>query len=156
MQEERRRKDRITTNKGYRLVYMPEHPRADRSGYVFEHIVVWERYHNKQLPDGWVIHHIDMVKTNNVPENLMALTVSEHTILHHTGSKRTPETRQKISERAKERLKDKSKHWHYKEIDVLALSREVADGATVKSVCEKYNINKTTYYKKLKEATNNG
>lgn len=28
---------------------------------------------------------------------------------------------------------------------------EVKHGSTVKSVCKKYGINKTTYYKKLKE-----
>ena len=35
---------------GYNMVRNTEHPRAGGNGYVFEHILVWEEYHQKQVP----------------------------------------------------------------------------------------------------------
>ena len=56
---------------------MPEHPRALSNGYVFEHLVVWEKHHNP-LPDGWHIHHINGIKNDNRIENLQAMPGREH------------------------------------------------------------------------------
>lgn len=142
------------SSQGYILVKCPDHPRADSKGYVFEHILVWETHHGKPVPDGYVVHHKDKDKTNNAPTNLVAMSNGEHTAMHHIGRKRSDETKKKISIWAKERLKDKRNHPRYKNIDILSLASEVSRGATIKSVCEKYNINKTTYYKKLKEISN--
>lgn len=61
------------------------------------------------------------------------------------------ETKRKIAIAAKTRLSCKENHPRYKNIDVSSMLLEVKRGSTVKSVCEKYGINKTTYYKKLKE-----
>ena len=37
------------TNKGYVMEYHPNHPRADKKGYVFAHIVAYEkRQYGKQ------------------------------------------------------------------------------------------------------------
>jgi len=66
---------------GYRMLRNPKHHRAQKRGYVFEHIIVWEKAHNQNLPEGWVIHHLNGVKTDNHPENLVALSSKEH--LHY-------------------------------------------------------------------------
>lgn len=138
------------TSKGYKLVKMPEHHRADSKGYVLEHIVVWEKAHHKSVPDGYVVHHINGIKTDNRPENLQLMSVSEHIIYHNQHRIYSEETRSKISQKAKERLSSPENHPSYKKVDVLQMQKEINEGKTVKNVCEKYGINKTTYYKKIK------
>lgn len=140
-----------TKNKhGYVLLYVPEHPRANCKR-VFEHIVVWEKANNMSVPEGYVIHHKNGIKDDNRIDNLQLMTIADHVILHHTNSKRTAETKKKISEFQTERLKDKRNHPKYKDIPIEELARLVERGETVVQVCKKYNICKQTYYKKLKE-----
>jgi len=57
---------------------IPDHPRANARGYVKEHVLVWEEAHGKPLPDGWVIHHLNGIKTDNRPENLEAMPNGNH------------------------------------------------------------------------------
>ena len=68
----------ITYASGYRKLWKPEHPRANKQGYVFEHIMVWEKTHGKPVPKGWVVHHFNAVKTDNRPENLVAMSRAAH------------------------------------------------------------------------------
>ena len=77
-------------NHGYRLIYNPEHSRANHAGYVFEHILVMEKYLGRCLKyygfknkDNEVCHHIDRDKLNNDISNLKLMTDSEHIKLHH-------------------------------------------------------------------------
>jgi len=73
---------RYINNSGYVLVWTPNYPRAYKysgnRGYVLEHILVWEQYHNQILPSGWHIHHLNGIKTDNRPENLKALPRKVH------------------------------------------------------------------------------
>lgn len=64
--------------------------------YTYEplHRVVYRKY-NGNIPQGYVIHHLDGDKTNNSPSNLIALTPNDHSRLHKTSS--NPETSRKIS-----------------------------------------------------------
>lgn len=57
---------------------MPDHPRANGRGYVKEHVLVWEEAHRQELPDGWVIHHLNGIKNDNRPENLSAMPNGNH------------------------------------------------------------------------------
>ena len=57
---------------------MRSHPRANKQGYVREHILIWEEVHNKSLPDGWVVHHLNGIKSDNRPSNLIALPSKKH------------------------------------------------------------------------------
>lgn len=58
-----------------------------QSGYIqtedgeFEHRAVYKRVHG-QIPYGWIVHHLDYCKTNNEPENLMALPEHVHKYIH--------------------------------------------------------------------------
>ncbi|BCO11479.1 hypothetical protein GEOBRER4_n2798 [Citrifermentans bremense] len=47
-----------------------------------EHILVWERWHRKEVPRGWVIHHINENPSDNDPLNLIALPKRLHRELH--------------------------------------------------------------------------
>ena len=55
---------------GYVMVRVPEHPRAGRSHYVFEHIVVAEALLRRNLLEGETVHHINGIRDDNRPENL--------------------------------------------------------------------------------------
>lgn len=67
----------------YMRIYMPNHPRA-RQNYVTEQILVWEKTHGVSLPDEYIVHHLNNVKTDNRPENLLALSVLSHQRVHST------------------------------------------------------------------------
>jgi len=64
--------------KGYTVILMPEHPSANKEGYILEHRLVWERVHNRPLPIGYHLHHINGIKDDNRPINLLALPKKTH------------------------------------------------------------------------------
>ena len=90
-----------TTRAGYRQIHCPEHPRADSSGYVMEHILVWEQSTGVPVPLNCCIHHLNGKKADNRIQNLCMMQHSAHTVFHHTGASRSEETRRKIAERKK-------------------------------------------------------
>lgn len=49
-----------------------------KHAYRGEHIVVWEQAHGRPLPQGWVVHHLNGVKTDNRPENLAGMPRHQH------------------------------------------------------------------------------
>jgi len=69
--------------KDYWLIYKPEYPQSRKSGYILEHIFIWEQANGKIVPKGWHVHHKNGVSTDNRPENLEALSSSKHTKLHN-------------------------------------------------------------------------
>ena len=68
--------------RGYALVLCPEHPKADFNGYIPEHRLALEKRLGRFLKPGEVVHHIDMDKSNNSPDNLVALNRREHQQYH--------------------------------------------------------------------------
>jgi len=77
------RKKPYIVKKGYRKLLIPKHSRADKKGYVFEHIVVMETYLGRSLVKNEVVHHIDHDRGNNKIENLMLFdSHSKHMAYH--------------------------------------------------------------------------
>lgn len=40
--------------------------------------IVWEQTHGQPLPKGWVIHHLNGIKDDDRPENLLAMPKNKH------------------------------------------------------------------------------
>lgn len=68
------------------------------------HRLLFCKYNDCTLEDikGVHIHHIDGDAFNNSKENLMAISPSDHSILHHKGVKLTEEHKKNISKSLKE------------------------------------------------------
>ncbi len=47
-----------------------------------EHVLIAEKALGKRLPKGVLVHHVNEVKTDNRPENLVICTISYHTLIH--------------------------------------------------------------------------
>jgi hypothetical protein len=62
----------------------PNHPHLAIPGWMHcqEHIIVWEATHNRLVPDGYLVHHIDTVKDHNNADNLELQKKGAHTSHH--------------------------------------------------------------------------
>lgn len=76
---------RVTTafGGGYVGVLMPDHPRANTTGYVLEHVLVAEVALGRHLPEGVQVHHVNGDPADNRPENLVTCEdQAYHQLLH--------------------------------------------------------------------------
>jgi len=60
------------------LVFAPEHPKADKYGYVKEHIIVGEQKVGRLLRGDEMVIHRNGVKLDNRPENILVVRRAEH------------------------------------------------------------------------------
>jgi hypothetical protein len=74
--------NRVKHSKGYALTYIPSHPRANVSGYVWDHILVIEKHIGTLLSETLIAHHIDFDRTNNDINNLHVCTRKENSKLN--------------------------------------------------------------------------
>lgn len=89
-----RRTFRSVRPDGYVLVCDPDHPLAQKNGYVYEHRKVWFDSHGP-IPPNHQIHHKNHDPSDNRLENLECLSNSAHQIEH----KSTPRSRYRRSRR---------------------------------------------------------
>lgn len=68
---------------GYLMVLSKSHPNRNKKGYVFEHILVMEKYLGRFLKTGETIHHKNRNRRDNRIENLhLCSTPGEHQSIH--------------------------------------------------------------------------
>lgn len=75
-------KTKMDTN-GYKYIYAPGHPWANKSGKIYEHVYVVCMSIGRKLDKDECVHHKDRDRTNNSLDNLQLMTHSEHLRLHH-------------------------------------------------------------------------
>lgn len=67
-------------DKGYVLVWEPEHPNKSQGGWQFEHRLVVEQALGRYLVTAEQVDHINQDKADNRIENLQVLDASSHSI----------------------------------------------------------------------------
>ena len=95
-------------SEGYIQIWSPSHPRADTKRLVFEHMLVWEKAQGRSLPFNWTIHHINGIRDDNRPGNLLACPKGNH---HYALLLQSLRTRIRALEAENRRLKLQGKLW---------------------------------------------
>lgn len=140
---------RKRTPKGYVVLCIKTHPNGDKAhGYIFEHRVVMEMKLGRYLTENEVVHHKNEIKHDNRLENLELMEHGEHTTMHHTGAKRSIETKEKLSIRAKKRMENRKNNPAYKDIDKQLIDM-VEQGCKAREIARKLNVTERTVYNKI-------
>lgn len=81
---------------GYIYVYMPEHPSSNQDGHILEHRIVMEQKIGRPVLPDEIVHHINHVRDDNRPENLMLLSHKGHMHIHSGPRDYHPEVLEKL------------------------------------------------------------
>lgn len=72
-----------TDSRGATLVHLPQHHRANESGYVFQHVMFAEATLGRPVPGGAEIHHVNGDPGDNRNHNLVICQDRQyHALLH--------------------------------------------------------------------------
>ena len=159
---------RSVSSHGYVLIRLPEHPKANKHGYVYEHILVAENKIGRPLKKGEIVHHLDENKQNNGPSNIHISKSIAHHKFHHRKNgfnRRLPDEFNPIVERecgcgVKFRKYDESGrprrfviggHWRriLTNSKVAEITRLLENGYPKTKIATMLGINRKTVYKAI-------
>lgn len=63
---------------GYIRVYFPSHPRSGKRGFIMEHRLIAEAKYGRPLERGEHVHHLNGIRDDNRPENLVVMAARDH------------------------------------------------------------------------------
>lgn len=66
---------------GYKLIRMPNHPRAYKNGYVPEHRIIVEKKIGRYLKEFEHVHHLNGIKDDNRLDNLELINAQTHNLV---------------------------------------------------------------------------
>lgn len=131
--------------------------RDDTTGYYLNstlslrlHRAVYEG-ENGPIPDGFHVHHVDFDKSNNEPENLVALSMEDHLRLHERCI--TVEQRETRRQNFINNVQHKSREWHGSE-DGIEWHRKHYEA--MKDALHRAGVFECIYCGKRFEAIDNG
>ena len=78
---------------GRKCIFVGQHPKADKDGFVEESVLIYEDYSGHRLARDEVVHHIDGNKVNNCVANLCCMLDGKHRQLHSQQRMRTAKGR---------------------------------------------------------------
>jgi hypothetical protein len=67
-----------TTQSTDGYVYVRANHTSGAGAYRPRHYLVWEQTHGQPLPKGWVVHHLNGIKGDDRPENLVGMSRGDH------------------------------------------------------------------------------
>jgi hypothetical protein len=74
-------------NDGYIAIKLPDHPRANKWGFVYEHILVAEKKIGRPLNNEEVVHHVNGNPADNNPDNLFIFDSLANHAAHHANQR---------------------------------------------------------------------
>lgn len=106
--------------RGYRILSKTVNGRRRA---IREHRLVMEIHLGRELLPTELVHHINGVKDDNRIENLQLSAWDEHTVAHHTGSKRADTTKRTMEVFANYR--ENEKHLRAINAELLAVLKQI-------------------------------
>ena len=76
-------KNGICMSGEYVLIWQKDHPYADEKGYIRRSHFIVEKAIGKYLPDKAIVHHVDEIRDNDNPKNLVACKDQAYHMLLH-------------------------------------------------------------------------
>ena len=110
-------------NNGYIEKIAKNHPSANSAGYVMEHRLVMEYKIGRYLKPSEYVHHINHIRTENRPENLILCNSMKEHNQYHRG--------------------------HRIEIDLTECTNLKEQGLSIKQIANKLGVNFNTLKKRL-------
>src|SRR3990167_6319208 len=76
-----RKRGLFIQSRGYLYEFLPNHPHAMKSGYIFNHRRIWSDKYGK-IPTGFIVHHKNEKRQDNRLSNLECVSRADHMRIH--------------------------------------------------------------------------